>query len=285
LGIKDFAVTPSDSKAGCLRDRMFVFVKRRLFQTTMILLNSQGGYSFLRGAKPYSGGVVAANGYAIESVRLSKPVPWKLGFELVDGHLSAMGRPRAALCAIALRSPAAFTFQGFKDFNNGYVDVLKSWNILVDGINPIARTNVAPELDPPAEPSLYSFAYTVPAEHGTTSFVVAGGGELPDGSFDPADIICANETSPDAMRCKADFVLGLMEGRLHGLGVSWGQVTVTNIYTVHDVNALLAGVVLPRIGTAARHGVTWHYTRPPIVGIEYEMDVRGGTRESLLEVS
>jgi hypothetical protein len=251
----------------------------------MILLNEQGGYSFLRGAKPYSAGVVAADGFTIEHVRLSTPIPWKAGAELLESHLRAAGRPRTALCAIALRSPAAFTFQGFKEFNDAYVNLLKSWDILVDGVNPIARTNVAPEFHPPAEPSLHSFAYTAPAKRGAASFVVAGGGELPDGSFDPLDIVCRNDTTPGAMARKAEFVLGLMEGRLHGLGVSWDQVTHTNIYTVHDVNALLAAVVLPRIGVAAGHGVTWHYSRPPILGIEYEMDVRGGTRETLLQVA
>src|SRR5437762_6707100 len=52
------------------------------------------------------------------------------------------------------RSP--FSFTGFNGFNAGYVDMLKSWEILLDGVNPVARTNVAPELNPPGEPSLYS---------------------------------------------------------------------------------------------------------------------------------
>jgi hypothetical protein len=251
----------------------------------MKLHNVRGGYSFVRGAKPFSSGVIAADGFALKHVRLSRPVAWKGGFELVDACLHAAGRPRSALCAISLRSPAAFTFDGFKDFNDTYVELLKSWDILVDGINPIARTNVAPEVDAPSEPSLHSFAYAVPASGEAPSFVVAGGGELPDGSFDPADIVCHNETTPAAMARKAEFVLGLMDGRLHELGVSWSQVTSTNIYTIHDVNALLAKVVLPRIGAAAGHGVTWYYSRPPIVGIEYEMDVRGNTRETLLPVA
>jgi len=250
----------------------------------MLLPNEKGGYSFLRGGKPYSAGVIAADGFAIEHVRLSTPVRWRAGFALVDAHLRDVGRPRAALCAIALRSPAPFTFDGFKEFNDGYVDVLKSWDILVDGVNPVARTNVAPEIQPPAEPSLYSFAYTTPSKSATPSFVVAGGGELPDGSFDPLDIVRRNETSSDALAAKAEFVLGLMEHRLRGLGASWSHVITTNIYTVYDINAMLATVVLPRIGAAAQHGVTWHYTRPPIVGIEYEMDVRGGTREIALQV-
>jgi hypothetical protein len=47
---------------------------------------------------------------------------------------------------------------------------------------------------------------------------------------------------------------------------------------------LLASEILPRLGAAGQHGVTWHYARPPIVSIEYEMDLRGGAgEESLLK--
>jgi len=242
----------------------------------MLLSNSRGGYSFLRGGSAYSAGVVAAPGFTIEHVCLARVVPWKAGFELVDAHLRAAGRPRAALCAIALRSPAPFSFAGFREFNAGYVDALMSWDVLVDGINPVARTNVAPAVDPPSEPSLYSFSYTVPASGAATSFVVSGAGELPEGAAGPDDVVRRGETSPDALADKARCVLGLVEARLRGLGASWSQVTVTNIYTVHDVNALLAVEILPRIGPAAQHGVTWHYARPPIVSIEYEMDLFGG---------
>jgi hypothetical protein len=248
----------------------------------MLLPNPRGGYSFLRGISPYSGGVVASPGFHIEFARLARCVPWMEGFDLVDAALRAAGRPRDALCAMALRSPAPFSFEGFKEFNAGYVSVLKSWEIFVDGINPVARTNVAPEIQPPSEPSMYSFAYTVPAAHASPSFIVAGAGELPEGSLYPSDVVRRDETSSGALAEKARFVLGLMEGRMQGLGVSWDQATTTNVYTVHDVNALIATEIVPRIGAAAVHGVTWHYTRPPILSIEYEMDVRGGTRDSVI---
>ena len=176
---------------------------------------------------------------------------------------------------MALRSPKPFSFEGFKEFNAGYVEVLKSWDLLVDGLNPVARTNVAPEIDPPAEPSLYSFAYTVPAPARAISFIVAGGGELPEGQLDPHDVVRPGEVSAGAMAAKARFVLDLMEKRLHGLGASWSDVTATNIYTVHDLNGLLAAEIMPRLGPAGRNGVIWHYTRPPIVSIEFEMDLHG----------
>ena len=246
----------------------------------MVSRNQAGGYSFIKGLAPYSGGVIAARGFAVEHVRMARSVSWKEGAARIVERLAAAGRPKQALCAIALRSPKPFSFTGFNDFNAGYIETLRSWNVLVDGANPVARTNVAPELDPPAEPSLYSFAYTVRAENAPPSFIVAGGGELPEGSLDPHDVVRRGETSPAAIAEKARFVLGLMAGRLRELGVGWQDVTATNIYTVHDVNALLAAEILPRIGAAARHGVTWHYTRPPVVSIEYEMDVRGGTRNA-----
>jgi len=230
----------------------------------------------LRGGSAYSAGVVAAQGFAIEHVRLERAVPLSTGFEWLDAHLGAAGRPRAALCAIALRSPEPFSFEGFREFNAGYVDVLKSWDVLVDGVNPVARTNVAPGVDPPAGPSLYSFAYTVPAADAGASFVVSGAGELPDGASGANDVVRRGDTSPGAMAEKARCVLGLVEGRLHGLGAVWDQVAVTNVYTVHDVNALLAAELLPRMGSAAQHGIVWHFARPPIVTIEFEMDLLGG---------
>src|SRR5581483_2421400 len=175
-----------------------------------------------------------------------------------------------------------FSFGGFGEFNGNFQKLLASWDIPVDGINPVARTNVAPELDPPAEPSLYSFAYTLPSSGAAASFVVSGAGELPEGSLDPHDVVRMGETSADALHAKARFVLGLMEGRLRGLGVGWRDVTHTNVYTVHDVNALLASEILPRAGRAADHGITWHYARPPIVSIEYEMDLRGCARDVVI---
>ena len=110
---------------------------------------------------------------------------------------------------------------------------------------------------------------------GRVSFIVSGAGELPEGSISPEDVVRRGETSPEALAEKARFVLGLMEGRMASLGVGWDSVNVTDIYTVHDVNAMLAEEILPRIGAAGRHGVTWHYTRPPIESIEFEMDVIG----------
>ena len=171
-----------------------------------------------------------------------------------------------------LRSPRPFSFDGFTEFNKGYVAVLESWGIVRGGLNPVARTNVAPEVNPPGEPGLYAFSYTVPAAEANRDFVVSGGGELPEGSLNPGDVFRLGDVTAEGIAAKTEFVMGLMEGRLRGLGRRWADATVTQIYTVHAAPAF----------TANPHGGLWHFTRPPIVTIEYEMDVRGCRSELVL---
>jgi hypothetical protein len=69
--------------------------------------------------------------------------------------------------------------------------------------------------------------------------------------------------------------MDLMEHRLRELGCDWHAVTAIDIYTVHPLGPVLPGVILPRSEAARNHGIHWFYSRPPIVGIEYEMDLRG----------
>ena len=251
----------------------------------MLIENPRGAYSFVKGISPYSAGAVASPGFEIEHARLHTPMPLKAGFEVVSNHLQALGRPKQALCGMELRSPRPFTFEGFGRFNTGYVEVLKDWDIFQNGVNPVARTNVAPEVSPPAEPSLYGFSYTIPraqpAKRWPLTFVVAGAGELPEGSLNPKDVVRSGEISAEAIEAKARFVMGLMENRLRELGAGWADVTAAGIYTVHNIHPLLEKAVLGRMG-GAPHGLTWHYARPPIVSIEYEMDLRGCRREIMI---
>jgi hypothetical protein len=243
-----------------------------------------GDYRFLPGIAPYSCGAVAAPGFEVVHAVFRRPPPYRAGFDRVAAHLAAEGRPKAALCGVELRSPAPFSFPGFAAFNAGYAAILEQWGLFVGGINPVARTNVAPAVGPPAEPVLYGFSYTRPcAAAGPPTFVVAGAGELPEGVLDPAAIVAAGDTSPGGIAAKAEFVMGLMEARLRGLGADWPLVTGIGVYTIHPLDAVLPGTVLGRAGPAAAHGVRWHYSRPPITGIEFEMDLRGTRTEFHLE--
>src|SRR5258706_6394354 len=193
-----------------------------------------GGFSFLEGVFPYSQGVVALPGFAIERVRLARPLAVSPGFEFIASHLKKIQRPLTAFCACELRSPKPFSFAGFGDFNKGYVEVLKQWGLYRDGKNPVARSNVAPEIDPPSEPCFYAFSYTVPSKE-AGSFVVAGSGEWPEGGRFPEDIVARGDTSETGMRAKSDFVLGKMDSRLKGLGAEWNSATVVQLYTVHGI--------------------------------------------------
>ena len=121
-------------------------------------------YRFLPGGEPYSSGVVATPGWEMVHATLQAPVPWREGFAEIERHLRDLGRPRTALGAIELRIPSPLTFGGFAEFNRGYRALLGEWGLLVDGRNPIARTNVAPLVGPPSEPSLHAFSYTVAAQ-------------------------------------------------------------------------------------------------------------------------
>jgi hypothetical protein len=238
----------------------------------------EGGYSFLKGVFPYSQGVLALPGHAIERVRLRRPLPLAQGFELIANHLAGIGRPRTALCACELRSPRPFSFSGFGEFNQGYVAVLEDWKLYRNGLNPVARSNVAPLAEAPAEPGFYAFSYTVPAKEARPSFVVAGSGEWPEGGRFPEEIVARGDTSPAGMEKKAAWVLGMMASRMRGLGVSWKDATVAQAYTVEDISGVIAQIQ----GTIGPGSLTWHWCRPPIEGLDYEMDARGVSVERVL---
>jgi hypothetical protein len=251
--------------------------RRAVAQSSARVDHPRGQYSFLHGIPAYSGGVVARDGYEIVHASFSRPLPLRAGFKAIDEHLSRINLPKIALCALELRSPLAFSAEEFSAFNSGYIEALRSWNILLeDGVNPIARTNVAPVLFPPSEPSIHGFSYVAPSAVSQRTFVVAGGGELPDGPINPGDIIRRGETNAAAMLEKIRFVRARMDARLRALGVSWPDVTAVNVYAAHDLSGNLVTEMLKETG---HNAVTWNYARPPIKDVEFEMDLRGVTRE------
>jgi hypothetical protein len=236
-----------------------------------------GNYRFLTGIAPYSSSVVAQPGYALVRAQFAAPLPLQQGFDAIASYLSAQGRPRQSLCAMELRIPEPLSFEGFIEFNSGYRTTLADWDILLGKYNPVARTNVSPAVAAPAVPSIYAFTFTVPAPGALAepSFVVAGAGDLRDqADLTPAAIVRPGETSHDALLEKAHIVMDVMSERLQGVGVDWPQVSTVNLYTVHSLDHFLEPVLFPKLGPVALHGVHWYYSRPPIAGLEYEMDLR-----------
>jgi len=244
-----------------------------------------GGYRYIPAVFQYSGGVAASPGLAIRRVRFHAPVPVAAGFAEIARFIAAAGRPLTSFCACELRSPAPFSDDGFRAFNQSYVVTLRDWGIMQDERNPVARSNVCPEIDPPGEPSFHAFCFTVDSKDAAPkdapSFVIAGSGEAREGGASYAErTIRHGETSADAMREKARFVLGEMERRLALLGTSWAATTAAQVYTVHDLYPFLGDEIVRR--GAAHSGLTWHFCRPPVRGLEFEMDCRGVRSEQVV---
>ena len=243
---------------------------------------SAGGYRFLPGVFQYSGGVAALPGHAIERVRLRTLLPLKQGFERIERLITAAGRPPTAFCACELRSPAPFTEQGFRAFNESYVVTLQKWGLFDGKVNPVARSNVCPEIDPPPEPCFYAFSFTAAAAaDAAPSFVIAGSAETREGPGSYSErTIRRGESSPEAMREKGRYVLGEMERRLATLGLGWADTTATQVYTVRDLYPFLADEIVRR--GAAHAGLTWYYARPPVQELEFEVDCRSVGRERVV---
>jgi hypothetical protein len=170
-----------------------------------------GGYRYIPAVFQYSSGVAALPSYEIQRVSLSRPVPLKDGFRLIEQFITDAGRPLTAFCACELRSPVPFTPDGFRDFNKIYVETLKAWGIYGGGDddNPVARSNVCPQIDPPAEPSLHAFSFTVKSDNAQPTCVISGSAEARGVNLPyEQKMIRFGETSTDAMREKRGSSLG-----------------------------------------------------------------------------
>ena len=224
----------------------------------MSVIKSPGGFRFLPTDGPFSQGVAAEPGFQIVRVRAPRYTPLEEGFRLVEATLERAGRPLAALCAMELRIPEPLTAEGFNEFNRGYVAQHDQWGLRVDGHMQAARTNVAPELEPPSGPSLHAFCHTV-AGQGRPTFVISGAPEPPG--------------TEGGLGNFWDAMAGIMEERMGALGVSWEDANDVQFYGTRAAHETFARA--RQLMPAARPGVRWYFSRPPVEGLELELDVRG----------
>lgn len=243
--------------------------------------HNSGGYGFTTSDLRFaSGGVVALPGMAIEHATFPVAVPLGKGFELAQRHLERIGRPLTALCGFELRAPEALPWDQFGEFNERYFKQLAAWELLsADGTSPLARTNVAPLVDAPVEPGLLAFSYTTVAEDAEATFVVSGAAELMEPYRMPADVIRAGETTAHALLEKARSVVNVVGYRLEELGVVWDDSVAVHLYSGHDLAHTVKRELLHAAGVSPAHGVVWHDTAPPLLGLELEIDVRRYHRE------
>jgi hypothetical protein len=240
-----------------------------------------GNYRFIPAFFQYSSGAAANAGYEIERVSFDRLLPLAEGFAQAANYIRSAGRPLTSFCACELRSPAAFTEDGFRAFNEHYVKTLAEWGIFDGTTNPVARSNVCPEIDPPAEPSFHAFAFTRPSQSATPAFVISGGAEARSGAGSyPERIVRYRDLSPDGFKEKVRATVAGIESRLGAFGFSWKDTTATQAYTVHDFHPVIVDELVRR--GVMRSGLTWHFARPPVIDLEFEMDCRRVMRETVI---
>lgn len=248
-----------------------------------LLNNSRGNYRFLKGISPYSAGVSAEPGYEIIHARLKHPVPiFDDAIPRISKYLEDLGRPVQAMCAMELRIPEPLSFDGFKSFNAQYRTLLNEADILLEELNPVARTNISQRKFTYDTPVVYAFSYTMPVSDAAlpASFIVSGAGDIKDqADLTPGSIVRPDDKSEEGLITKAIVVLKEMQQRLHHLQASWDEVTCINIYSLRNILPLLEDNTFGMIGRNIRQGLHWYYSLPPITGLEFEMDVRGVRKE------
>jgi len=233
-----------------------------------------GGYRFIKGSLAYSLGVAALPGFRLERVRFQSPIPLDDAFRRMAAIIATSKRPASALAACELRSPAQFTEAGFQSFNERYIALVRDLGF--SGIvetNPISRTNVCPSDQALPEASVYAFSYTVEDTGARPSFVLAGAVDLMTGDKSFRDLIVAlDQVDAAGMKKKTRHALEELERRLSLFGFDWKTTTGNGLYCVHDIFQAFTEEIAAR--GAARAGITWHLCRPPISGLEFEMDTR-----------
>jgi hypothetical protein len=268
-----------------LRRRYRAIMGRAGGTRTMLLDNAKGNYKFVRGyGAPFSSGALANSGFEIVHASFKPLAPLTKGYGLIERHMREAGRPLNAICGIELRIPAALTPAGFDEFNHGYIECLTTWGVMVDGLNPVARTNVAPASSPPlADPSLYGFYYTVPAVGAARpAFVLAGVPEVASREGGKREVVAPGDVSLEGLRRKNACILEALGGLLREMKLEWSDASAVNLYTVHDMHPLFASDLLPALGAALYRGIRWHYARPPVIGLELEIDGYAARQELVL---
>jgi hypothetical protein len=244
--------------------------------------NTVGGYAFIPGLPFASQGVVALPGMAIEHATLFEPITLPDGLDAIRRFLEACGRPLAATCGLELRMPKALSLGDFVSLNVGYLSQLDSLGLARDAASPLARTNVVPVASAPESVVLAAFSYTMPSERTGRTFVVSGVAEVPEGATDPKEVVRAGETSFDALVEKANFVVDEVSARIGVLGTTWDSAAIVNLYSAHDLAFLFKRELLSKRNIVPSGGLTWHDTKPPVLGLELEVDVRRYSQETMI---
>jgi hypothetical protein len=182
------------------------------------------------------------------------------------GEVLGAGRPIQAIAGFELRIAEPLLPEAFDEFNRIYFDRLRDIGLLVDGLVPLARTNVAPTIPTVHEPSIYAMSFTVRTARSRPAFVLSG----------------TPEDKPGDARAMIDSIMNSLTGRLKQIDASWEDATAIQLYGVDDLQGLIVDNVLSRLGPAAVHGIRWFPSRPPVSGLRLEIDVHAAGTELII---
>lgn len=244
----------------------------------MLFENSGGNYTFIRGSLPFSAAALAQAGFEIVHARLVPMTLLAHGYTRVEHHLNEMGRPIAALCGMELRIPEPLSREGFDQFNRPYTEQLRRWGL---GVDMVTRTNVALEGNRVEQPMLAGFYYTAPSATRELTFVLSGVPEIASRGG-AAQVVARDDTSQTGLRLKLECILDVLRAHLAEMHLNWDLATAVNLYSVHDLHPLMVSALIPALGAGSSAGITWHYARPPVRGLEIEIDARAVRSEIIL---
>ena len=232
-----------------------------------------GDFSFLVApGGPFSAGVRANKGFALHRARFARPVPMTDGFARIKQHLEKLARPVTALAACELRSPRPMTVAEFQAFNGEYLKTLHAWGCRHGEINAPARSNIAPLTEVPSGSSFFAFTYTVPEANAAGDFLISGLPEIKAGATGSDRTFGGRDVSLKGFAAKARYVMEGLRTRVEALGCDWGGITGSQVYTVHDFRPVLEDL-FAELGIS-QIGVAWYPGWPPVVDMEFEVDVR-----------
>lgn len=232
-----------------------------------VVHNRTGGYRFLSTeARPFSHGAVADAEFDLTHATFERPIPLEEGIEAAVRHVAAAARPAAAIAGFELRSPKPLSQADFEAFNRAYIAILRRVGIEVEGLIPAARTNVAPIIGAVDRPSVFGFTYTVPARGASSAFLMAG---VPEEVAGNARAMLRNITE-------------ILAGRAATLGCRLSDSTAVQVYAAGALDPDAIADVATELGDAAIHGLRWFPSRPPIEGLNYEIDARAARTELVI---
>jgi enamine deaminase RidA (YjgF/YER057c/UK114 family) len=240
-----------------------------------LIENKAGAYKILPGGAAFCAGIIPYEGYEVVRVLLRSWIPLEQGYTFIESYLKSVGRPVQAFCGIELRVPAPLAFKDWSSFNVPYLEQLHKWGLIFGDYSGVCRSNIALALHPPATTSLCAFTYTAPTSGKVKTFFLSGQADI-DAS---GKIISEGDIGPAAMQMRARYTIDTVGATLAKLGVSWQDTTQIAFFHAHDIPDLWGAELLGSLGEALRRGVLVYRARPPIAGLEVELEARAVRQE------